>query len=226
MIEHLGHFFHEDEIIESLKSQVTPERWQNIQNVVNHRDGSMAVVLEGIYDRGNASAVMRSAEAFGFYQIHHIELSDEFKESKRVTQGADKWLLQKKWTDTRSCIDHLKTHGFKIAVTHLEGGKPIDEVDFSTPVAICLGNEKDGASETLTKLADERVFIPMQGFVQSFNISVAAALCFQHIARKRQAYSGKSLSDAQKQQLLARYLLRSLKNPDPHMPAPIPKDRS
>jgi tRNA (guanosine-2'-O-)-methyltransferase len=204
-------------LVEHLHNHVTPERWARIQTAVDNRRPQVAVVLEDIYDRGNTSAVMRSAEAFGLYQLHLIELGEKFKESKRVTQGAHKWLDSKKWKSTDSCIKTLKDQGYKIYVTHLDTqAKPLAEVDMSVPFAIGLGNEKNGASQNLLELADERVYIPMQGFVQSFNISVAAALCFYHIhvfAKKH------PLSNDERARLQALYLTRSIDQWEKYLPS-------
>lgn len=203
-----------NDVIKLLASQVTTERFNRIQGVINKRNPNLITVMENIYDRGNTSAVMRSAEAFGFHHFHQIVEIDTFKESKRVTQGADKWLLQKEWANTSDCVTHLKKQGYKIYVTHLEGGIPIEEASFSEPVALCFGSEKNGASPLLTELADQKVYIPMAGFVQSFNISVAAALCFQHIHRTHKEMNLPGLSDIERQQLLALYLYRSCKAPN------------
>lgn len=205
------------EVIQLLSELVRPERLDKINNIINKRNKNLIPVMENIYDRGNTSAVMRSAEAFGFYQFHQVVEIDTFKESKRVTQGADKWLVQSLWERTEDCVSHLKNSGYKVCVTHLEGGKPIEEVDFSVPVALCFGSEKEGASPLLTELADERVYIPMQGFTQSFNISVAAALCFQYVHYQQQKMDLPGLSDEERQQLLALYLYRSCKNPPLHL---------
>lgn len=206
-------------LVENLHKHVTPERWARIQTAVDNRRPQVAVVLEDIYDRGNTSAVMRSAEAFGLYQLHMIELGEKFKESKRVTQGAHKWLDSKKWKSTDTCIKTLKDQGYKIYVTHLDThAKPLADVDMSVPFAICLGNEKDGASQELLSLADERVYIPMQGFVQSFNISVAAALCFYHIhvfAKKH------PLSEDERARLQALYLTRSIDHWEKYLPSSV-----
>ena len=202
-----------EEVIKALSDQVRPERLQRIQKVVEGRSRNLIPVMENLYDRGNVSAVMRSAEAFGFYEFHQVTLSDEFKESKRVTQGADKWLLQKEWTNTKESVESLKSRGYKIMVTHLEGGTPMTDISFDQPVALFFGNERDGASPELTELADQRLFIPMQGFVQSFNISVAAALCFQHIRREMERNGLPPLPYEERQRLLALYLFRSCRSP-------------
>ena len=66
----------------------------------------------------------------------------------------------KQMVRTETCLRSLKSRGYKIYATHLDGGRPIEECDFSAPVALCFGNEQDGASEVLTDMADEKVFLP------------------------------------------------------------------
>lgn len=217
LLEYEGRKYAPQDIIEKLKTQVTEKRWQRIQDVVEKRRSHLATVLENIYDQGNSAAVMRSAEAFGFYQVHHIVGITRFKESRRISQGAEKWLLQKKWPNTVECVKSLKAQGYRIAVTQLEGARPISEVDWSQPTALCFGSEKEGVSPELSALADERVFVPMQGFVQSFNISVAAALCFQWVFHNSTGHN--PLSGAEKKRLQALYLLRSC--PRPLLPPPV-----
>lgn len=201
------------QIIEHVWPLLTPERQQKIERVLDGRTYNNVVVLEGIYDRGNASAVMRSAEAFGLAQVHMIELDDKFKESQRTTAGADKWVELTKWKSTKECVAELKRQGKQIVVTHLDTtSKPIAEVDFSKPSALVLGNEKNGVSQEMIEAADHRVIIPMEGFVQSFNISVAGALCFYQMYLSRLARLGRQgdLSQEQKDILKAVYASRTM----------------
>lgn len=203
---------HYELILKMIGPMLTDSRRQKIQQVASNRIFNVAVVLEGIYDRGNISAVMRTSEALGFANFHVIETAEKFKEANRVTQGSDKWVELKKWKQTQTAIDHYKKNNIKICVTTLEGGRPIEEVDFTEPCAFVLGNEKDGASREMIDQADERVFIPMNGFVQSFNISVAGALGLYHIQREllKSRNQISDLTDEQKKILEAHYYLRSL----------------
>ena len=201
------------EVLKWIWPLLTPERQAKIEKVLEGRTFNNVVVLEGIYDRGNASAVMRSAEAFGFAQVHMIELGDKFKESQRTTAGADKWVELQKLKSTRECVAELKRQGKQIVVTHLDSGsRPISEIDFSIPTALVLGNEKQGASQEIIEAADHRVIVPMGGFVQSFNISVAGALCFYQMYLSRQAKLGRQgdLSALEKEILKAVYATRTL----------------
>lgn len=206
------HHVHYSDVITHIGPQLTPERVAKIDRVVEGRTFTPVVVLENIYDRGNASAVFRSAEAMGFGQVHMVELGEKFRESQRTTAGADKWVEIKKWKSTQECVQKLREQGKKIIVTHLDATSvPIDEVDFSQPTAFVLGNEKDGVSPEMIEAADHRVILPMKGFVQSFNISVAGALGLWHIMKDRErrlGYQG-DLSATEKEILKAIYYLRT-----------------
>lgn len=205
------------QVIDVLSEFLTPERQARVAKVVEERTYAVVPVLEDIYDRGNTSAVLRSAEAMGFQAAHIIELSEKFKSSNRITSGADKWLDVVKWKSTKECVTHLKSKGYRILATHLDAkAKPIEQIDFSSPVAWVLGNEKEGISKEMEELADETVIIPMNGFVQSFNISVAGAISFYHIHRERIRLFGKNgdLTDEQKLILKAHFYLRTPDNPE------------
>lgn len=198
-------------VLDQLLPQITMERQKRFDEVLAHRTFEVATVCEGIYDRGNISAVVRSAEAFGFAPFHIIERDDKFKNSQRVTRGADKWIEEKKWQDSHAAIDYLRSENRKLIVTSLDANISIDEIDFSQPVALVMGNEKDGVSELMKSSADYRIKIPMYGFVQSFNISVAAAISLYHISQKRKALGKVSeLTHQQREILRAHYVLRTL----------------
>ncbi len=201
-----------DFILQHIFPLLTPERQKKILQVTRERCFNVTVVLENIYDRGNSSAVMRTGEGLGFANFHVIETFDKFKEANRVTQGADKWVEVKKWKSTAEAIQYFKKNKIRICVTSLEAAKPIHDVDFSTPIALVLGNEKSGISKEILDAADERVIIPMPGFVQSFNISVAGALCLYQIFQSRLAKLGHNadVSEEQIQILNAHYALRTL----------------
>lgn len=192
---------------------LTPERQKKINAVVNTRCFSVAIVLESIYDRGNISAVMRTGEGLGFANFHIVETFEKFKEANRVTQGADKWVETTKWKSSTACIEHLKSKGYQICVTALAPDSvPIQAVDFSKPTALVLGNEKQGVSQEMIDACDHKVIIPMPGFVQSFNISVAGALSMFHMSqdRVRRMGSNEDINDIEKWKLSMVYAVHTL----------------
>lgn len=201
------------ELIELLAPLASDTRVHKIREVAANRTFDVVPVVEGLYDLGNVAAVCRSADALGYGGIHVIDsLSERYKQSARTSRGAEKWLDVRVWKDTTSCIRHLKGQGRQVLVTHLdERAIPITEVDWTRPTAIILGNEAEGVSDQAVKEADGSVIIPMSGFVQSFNVSVAAAIVL-HEAReariRKQGHHG-TLSEEQQRILSAVMLLRS-----------------
>lgn len=205
-----------NEVIEVMGKLLTEHRKDRIKYVVERRTRDIVPVLDGIYDRGNISAVIRSAEAFGLQNFHIVETQERFKEANRTTTGADKWLDITKWKSSLDCAKYLKENGYQIICTHLEASIPISEVDFSKRTALVLGNEKDGVSKEMLKMSDQNVIIPMQGFAQSFNISVAGAISFYHIYQDRMKRLGHhgNLTPEEKAYLTADFYLRTADNPE------------
>ncbi|MGE0763630.1 MAG: TrmH family RNA methyltransferase [Bdellovibrionales bacterium] len=204
------------EIVARIGPLLTDERRQRLEQVVAKRTYSFVPVFENPYDLGNISAVMRSCEAFGFLEFDLvIPPGSRFKAANRVARGADKWLDVHLYRSPKDCVAHLHQRGFQVYATHLESAVSIEKVDFRKPTAVVLGNEKDGVSKEMLDAVDGRFIIPMQGFTQSFNISVAAALTFYHAWRERErTVGGGDLSEADRLQVLANYYLRCLDRPE------------
>lgn len=205
-----------EKIIENLEPHMTAERVQRLREVVDQRSLHLIPVLENIYDRGNVSAVMRSSEAFGFLRMYLVDRPGaKFKAANRVTRGAEKWLDVNSFNDPRDTVKALKSEGYQIWATDLNTRHEIADIDWTKPTAVVLGNEKDGVSPEMLELVDGRFRIPMLGFSQSFNISVAASLVFYHVHLEAKKLGEKAkLTPEQRRQVLANYYLRCFDNPE------------
>ena len=75
----------------------------------------------------------------------------------------------------------------KVVAAHLTD-RAIDyrSYDFTQPTALLMGTEKEGVSDEASELADEHLIIPMYGMVQSFNVSVAAAIILNEACYQRE----------------------------------------
>jgi tRNA (guanosine-2'-O-)-methyltransferase len=205
------------EVIERLDPYLTPDRKVRIERVIAGRTDTVAVVVEGLMNQGNISAVMRTAEALGFHRMHIVEAAGRFKKSARTTQGAEKWLKIDRWSDPESCAAALREAGYRIVVTHLSSeAESIDRFDFTRRTALVFGNEEYGVSERMLALADARCILPMTGFTRSFNISVAAALSLYHAYRDRIDRLGVhgDLGPAEREALQAQYYRLSVRRAD------------
>lgn len=201
-------------VVEALEPHLTDRRRARIERTVANRTCNITPVFDGPYDLGNVAAVMRTAEAMGYQTMHVVHTQPRFKLGKRITQGAEKWLDVFHWQEPAECVRQLKRRGYRICATHLEAAQPIDEVDFTQPTAIVFGNERSGVSPEVLEAADVRCLIPMMGFVQSYNISVAAALSLYHIVGHRTRELGRhgDLTEDEQRILKAVYYLRTLRS--------------
>lgn len=192
-------------VLSTLSGVLSDERRTRIDRIVANRTYSVATVVEGIVNTGNVSAVMRSAEALGFQPFHVITGDQPYKHSKRTTQGAQKWLDVHAWDSVGACIDYLKREGYRIVVTHLDDrAEPLESLDGSIPTALVFGNELAGVSDEMLARADATCMIPTIGFVQSFNISVAAAIALHHVSQWRRKTLGQNGDLTEQQQTILR----------------------
>ncbi len=162
---------------EVLEASVLPRRAARIEQVLAARTRQLVVVVENLHDSHNLSAVLRSAEGFGVQEIHVIEAEAPLEISPNVSQGCHKWLELHRYPDVQSCVDSLRARGFALWAAALgRESVSLTDIDFGRPTALVLGNERLGLSEELIRACDGIYTIPMSGFVESFNISVAAAI--------------------------------------------------
>ncbi len=196
-----------------LEQFMTERRKARLQEVLSHRTRNLVLVLEDIFDPHNASACIRSSEAMGLQELHVAALNLPFKPNPGVTNGAEKWLDIIRHDSVEDCISHLHGRGFTVAAGVLdEGALPIQELSFDRPVALVFGNEHEGLSPAMAAACDHRFYIPMYGFSQSFNISVASALAVHYAVNQRVNIFGRNgdLDDADIEALYAHWVRLSV----------------
>ena len=170
-----------------------------------NRCQSIQLVLDGVEDIGNVNACLRTAEGFGLLNVHVVGQQAESSRLNRSDAGAGKWLKVKFWSNSADCLAELYRLGCRLVGLSLEpGSQPIGDIDFTDGlVALVLGHENRGLSPEFVA-ASESVHLPMVGLVQSYNVSVAAALAIQTAFGQRWPNHA-DLSPAQQQQLLTDY---------------------
>lgn len=209
----LSSAFSATEIIRLLEPHVSAERMVRIREVVARRTRHIVPVVEGVANTGNVNAVMRTAEGLGLQSFHVVKGNTPPKHSRRTTQGAHKWLDVDFWDTPADCARALRASGHRILVTHLGPSSiPIEEVDFSMRSAIVFGNEKSGVSPEMLALASASILLPLTGFVQSYNISVAAAMALYHADQARRAAGVGVLTPEEGLQLEANFLMRAVRH--------------
>jgi len=168
-------------------------RKERIDAVVAQRVRGLTLVLEHVHDPHNLAAVLRTSEALGLQDLHIVAGPKGFRPSQAVTQGADKWLDVHQHASAAVCADELHHQGFRIFGSRLDGeALDLAALPFGERLALVFGNERDGLSSEFAERCDGFFRIPMLGFSQSFNISVAVGitLATAMLARRQRGLGG------------------------------------
>ena len=203
-----------------LEDVVTDRRKNLFRNILEDRTRHFTVVLEDIYQQHNASAVIRSCDIFGIQDVHVIENKYKSKVSKNIAKGSQKWLsfhnYKKDTNNTLECLNSLKSKGYQIiATTPHNNSCSLHDFDISKKSAFVFGVEKTGVSDLVMNNADKFLRIPMVGFTESLNISVAAAIILENLSHKlRNSALDWSLTVEEQQILYTSWIEKTIKNVD------------
>lgn len=195
-----------DDVIAALAPLIVDERLARLEAVLTRRTRDVVVALEVVDDPRNVSAVMRSADAFGVQELHLVRGGQPFLASKLVSQGADQWLDLIEHESAKGAVEALQRRGFGVYAATMDGDVGPAELAQMDKVAVVFGNEQRGASPELLAACDGRYTIPMRGFSQSLNVSVAAAITMHAATTGRPS----RLTASEQQALRARFMLLSV----------------
>ncbi|WP_163324368.1 TrmH family RNA methyltransferase [Draconibacterium mangrovi] len=209
----------DNKLVEYLLSYLTPQRQELFEKVINKRTRHLTVVLEDIFQKQNASAVLRTCDCFGIQDVHIIEDRNEFQVNREIAMGASKWLSLHKYNSKENnaldAIQTLKKQGYRIvATTPHNNDLELQDFDITKgKTALVFGSELPGITETIMQEADEFLKIPMYGFTESFNISVSAAIILHHLTMKMRDSNDLNwqLSDEEKDELKMQWIRKTIK---------------
>ena len=191
-------------------SLLTSERLARIDAVIEARLKSVTAVLDRLVDPHNVAAILRTSEGLGLDSVHVVPGTDtDAFAHRRVTQDAHKWIDLVQHASGAEAARALVARGFGVFAGHLErAARPPSELPVDRPVALLFGHEHEGPSAETLRECTGTFRIPMAGFTQSFNVSVAAGIALSQICGRRRAFLNKpgDLDVAHKQALRSRYL--------------------
>ncbi|MGJ3241216.1 MAG: TrmH family RNA methyltransferase [Anaerolineae bacterium] len=202
------------------KGAITERRLRRVIEAALNRQQGLMMLMEDVHNPHNLMAIARSCDAFGVQDIAFTAEDDKLfnpNELGKVTSAsASKWLDYRIFEQgTREALTTLRSEGWHVMATWVNAdARSIYEVDFTAheKIALMVGNEHAGISQTAVKLADSYIYIPMQGMIESFNVSVAAALTLFEATRQRRASPHDfSLSESAVRELVADFVVRAIK---------------
>lgn len=202
------------------KGALTERRLKRVIETASKRQRDIMMLMEDVHNPHNLMAIARSCDAFGVQNIAFtMEDENQFDPTqigKVSSSSASKWLDYRIFEHgTRDALTTLKSEGWHIMATWVNpDAKSIYEVDFTAhdKIVLMVGNESIGISEVAVELADSYVYIPMEGMIESFNVSVAAALTLYEASRQRRVSDKDfSLPDDAFRELVADFVVRAIK---------------
>jgi len=190
---------------------LSDDRRARILSVISARLSSVTVVLDRLLDPHNTAAILRTSEGLGISKAHIVSHeSQDALAHRRVTQDADKWLDVELHATGAEAAARLKALGYEVWAGHLDA-KAVRHTDLSAarPIALLFGNEHEGPSRETLAACTGTFQIPMAGFTQSFNVSVAAGIALAHLTARRRAHldAAGDLPEAERVALQERFTL-------------------
>ena len=206
------------ELVNYLKEFVADERRHLFEKKIQDRTKHLCIALENIFQGRNISASIRSADCFGIQDVHVIENNNIFNDDPEVSMGAEKWITIKRYNQKEKnsfkAIKDLKKQGYQIIATtpHTSDFSLYDLDITEKKMALFFGSEVKGCSKETLKHADKKIKIPMYGFTESYNISIAVSLCLQHLTYKmRKSDINWRLNLEQQNKIMLQWLRNSIK---------------
>ena len=170
---------------------VISQRWEALSSVSETR--RCWLVLNDIQHPGNLGTLIRTCDAAGGDGVILTGRSTDPYHPIAVRGSLGAVFSQRMVRASQADVARwLPRSGCSVVGTSPDGDKDYREVDYaSKPVVIMGGNERIGISKEQIALCDELIRVPMAGYVESLNLSVATALVLYEVLRQREATGNK-----------------------------------
>lgn len=148
----------------------------------------LILVLDRITDVRNFGAICRTADVAG---VHAVVIPEKGSaqinsDAVKTSAGALNFLPVCRVKNLYYTIKDLKKMGLNIVSVTEKTDRLMYDADFKNPTALIMGSEEDGISQELLGISDEFVKIPVQGNIESLNVSVACGIAIYEAMRQRQ----------------------------------------
>jgi len=158
-----------------------------LSNLIFNTDNPLILVAEAIEKPGNIGALLRTADAAKLDAVIIANPKTDLYNPNCIRSSVGCIFTNKIATDsTENVIEFLKINKFDIYCATLdENSKPYHLQCFTNPTAIIVGTEATGLSKDWIQAATQNIMIPMQGKIDSMNVSVSAAILIFEAKRQR-----------------------------------------
>jgi 23S rRNA (guanosine2251-2'-O)-methyltransferase len=168
---------------------VQPQRYASLNKILANAEWKgedpFIVILDSVLDPQNLGSILRTAEGVG---VHGILIPKKGSASvtptvHRVSMGASAHVTIGK-DNLFMAIKLLQKKEVRVVGLDASGEKDYFDADLTGPLALVVGGEDKGLSETIKRKCDEIVSIPMKGSLNSLNVGVACAITLYEKVRQ------------------------------------------
>lgn len=233
-----GKIFETRAVLAALEPHVAEARLEGMRRVIARRLDSVVLGLEDLHKSHNGVACLRTAEALGLQRVVTVERTARFlpdddgedlddedaptdrprrrreSTSRRVTRHAHRWLDLHRLGAPQEMRTLADRWGARIFGAAPRGSLSIETLPVDQPMVVLFGNEAEGLREDTLDLCDGTFFLPMFGFGESLNVSVAVGMALHALGTRRRAHLAPAEGDLDthaQAHLLARWLLTDLR---------------
>lgn len=147
----------------------------------------LVLVAEAPEKPGNIGALLRTADAAGIDAVLIANPKTDLYNPNIIRSSVGCLFTTSVAMGTTSeIISFLKEKNIKIFCAALSASKPYTEVSFKEASAIVVGTEDDGLTDEWLQNSHQNIIIPMEGVIDSMNVSVAAAVLIFEAKRQRE----------------------------------------
>ena len=176
---------------QGVAARVSPvEVARSLDDLLDQIDGVQApliLVLDGVTDPHNLGACLRVADGAGAHAViapkdHAVGINATVA---KVASGAAETVPYFMVTNLARTLNELKERNIWVIGASDDAPQTLYQTDLRGPTALVLGAEGSGLRQLTRKTCDALVSIPMQGAVESLNVSVASGVCLYEARRQR-----------------------------------------
>lgn len=162
------------------------------------KNESLVLVVEAIENPGNLGGIFRSADGSGTQAVIVADpRTDIFHPNAIRNSSGAVFNVPTATGSSADVLAMLRDSNYRIAVATPEATADLHQVSLAQKVAVVLGNEAEGVSETWKQNTDQKFKLPMLGVADSLNVSVTAAIVMYESLRQTTAASANpGLSDS------------------------------
>ena len=175
------------ELISLVKMREQPLR--AIQTRVSEKKNPFLVLFDRPASPGNLGTVIRSADAFGAAGVLTTGHAADFYDPQcvRASIGTLFNVPFAALENTAEALEFIRSLPVPMPLvgTSAHGSRMIDEVDFTSPFVLLIGNETFGLSKAWKEACGTLAVIPIHGAASSINAGCAASICLYEVARQR-----------------------------------------